>query len=278
MAAFKRDSRLIVNTLPALRPWVRAYPEKVVEYAGAWEGLTEVCLYFVRNPRPGLYLRQLPVSVHTKFIETHTGILRQLLEALLPETAVDQAYTRFERRFGLREKEELLRLRFLDPELAPGPALMDISVPVTAFHQLGLRPRQCFITENEMNFLALPPFPGGVAIWGKGFIISHLAGCSWLKDVPIRYWGDLDTHGLQIFDQVKGYFPQALPMLMDRTTLDAWYTGGQGKPTNVQGLKHADAATSALFLHLKETRKRLEQEQIPQQEVERCFAAYMQLQ
>lgn len=267
VAAFKRDLQQLTAAFPLLQSWATAHSGKIVAYAGSWPGLIAVCSYFLQNLRPNLYIRQLPITIHTKFIESHIPILRLLLEELLPPDAINSDSTTFEQRFGLKVKEELIRLRFLDSALAPAPHLADIALPVSAFHQLSIQPRLCVITENEMNFLTLPPIPGGIAIWGKGFRISALEKCRWLSNTPIWYWGDIDTHGLLIFDQLKGYYPQTKPMLMDRQTLDTWYNRGEGKPTPIKALNHADSEMNALFLHLKETNKRLEQEQIPQYEV-----------
>lgn len=47
--------------------------------------------WFTAHPRPGIYLRQLDIAgVDTKFIETHRGLLTELLDIVLPEETVDR--------------------------------------------------------------------------------------------------------------------------------------------------------------------------------------------
>ncbi len=36
-----------------------------------------------------------------------------------------------------------------------------------------------------------------------------LAEASWLKERDLFYWGDIDTHGFAILDQLRGHFPHA---------------------------------------------------------------------
>ncbi|QBD83792.1 hypothetical protein EPA93_45535 [Ktedonosporobacter rubrisoli] len=47
-----------------------------MDYHGDWSDLIAVCDYFLEHPRPACYIREIPVAVHTKFIEQHSGILR----------------------------------------------------------------------------------------------------------------------------------------------------------------------------------------------------------
>jgi hypothetical protein len=60
----------------------------MLKYVDEWADILRVCRYFQLHPRPNLYLRELPIKVHTKFIEEHKGILRELLEIVLPEDAI----------------------------------------------------------------------------------------------------------------------------------------------------------------------------------------------
>jgi len=87
IAQFQRDAALIRTHLPALETWLLDHPQTVIEHAGEWPDLVQVCRYFLAHPRPHRYLRELPIPIHTKFIEGHKGILRRLLDALLPVAA-----------------------------------------------------------------------------------------------------------------------------------------------------------------------------------------------
>ena len=54
--------------------------------------------------------------------------------------------------------------------------------------------------ENEVTYLAFPAPPGAMAIFGGGYAVGTLAPLAWLRDFPVTYWGDLDTHGFAILN------------------------------------------------------------------------------
>ncbi len=124
-----------------------------------------------------------------------------------------------------------------------------------------------FITENEINFLAFPKLPGSMVIFGAGYGWEGLAQAGWLQRCSIYYWGDIDTHGFAILDQLRAYFPRAESFLMDRETLMAherlWMTEPQ--PLR-RDLLRLSAEESELYDDLRNDRLghavRLEQERI----------------
>ena len=68
---------------PELRAWVIKRPMTIVEHASDWQRVVAVLHWFKAHPRPGIYLRQLDIGgVDTKFIETHRGLMSQLLDAV----------------------------------------------------------------------------------------------------------------------------------------------------------------------------------------------------
>jgi hypothetical protein len=85
---FLQDVALIRARLPKLEAWMERYPQRVIEQHEIWPDLLAVCRYFLEHPRPQMYIRELPISVHTKFIEQHRGIVRELLEQILPVEAM----------------------------------------------------------------------------------------------------------------------------------------------------------------------------------------------
>ena len=64
--------------------------------------------------------------------------------------------------------------------------------------------RRVFITENETNFLAFPPAADAMVVFGAGYGWEALARASWLHRCQLHYWGDIDTHGFAILDQLRG--------------------------------------------------------------------------
>ena len=128
----------------------------------------------------------------------------------------------FARRYGFLDKPLRIRFRLLDPALPtlPGCAgLVDITLDAASFATLALPLRRVVVTENETNFLALPALPQAIAIFGAGYGWDALARAGWLQRCELHYWGDIDTHGFAILDQLRGHFPHAASLLMDRETL-----------------------------------------------------------
>src|SRR5579884_1520974 len=194
------DMGLIRAQLPQLASWGENHPSVVIAHHGDWPGLLEVGAYFLEHPKPGVYLRELPVTVHTKFIEMRRGIVREILEAILPQDSYLPQASRFEERFGLRQDEPFARLRFLDNqwERQYGLLITDLQLPLSTIATLNFQGQRCLIVENLMTFLTLPPLTDAFAIWGEGFKVVQLAHVTWLAECPIYYWGDLDAQGFQI--------------------------------------------------------------------------------
>ena len=177
---FKADVALIQSNMPRLQPWICRNPLQVTENHGSWPDLIKVCQYFISHPKPNLYIRELPIAVHTKFVEQNKRVLRSLLEEILPADQLEpveagQSYS-FERRFSLKYPESLIRLRILDPDLQQkyGFQTADISVVISDFNRLQLGTPRCFITENMLPFLTLPPLTNSIAILGEGYALSRL--------------------------------------------------------------------------------------------------------
>jgi len=266
-AAFEADVSLIRASLPQLEGWLRENPQQVIAHHGTWPELLRVCTYFCEHPRPGLYIRELPIEVHTKFIETHTGVLRRLLDALLQPEAVAQDEVSFERRYGLRAKEPLVRLRFLDQALQTRCAmpLSELATPVSLLGTLNVGAPCCLIVENEMTFLTLPALANTIGLWGGGFAVETLAGLPWLHASPIWYWGDLDAQGFQILSQLRALFPHTTSLLMDKATFEAFQEFAVvGTPCAATTLPHLPEDEQTMFTWLTRVQLRLEQERIRQ--------------
>ena len=211
----------------AVVPWLEKRPLQALVLAGEWPKLLAVVNWVAAHPRPGIYLRQVDVpGVHSKFIEAHRTVLAELLDLALPSDCVDASKTgvaQFAARYGFRDKPQRIRLRLLDPAIRifAGLAGPDVTLDADSFSRLALDATRVIITENETNFLALPEMPGTLAIFGAGYGWDALARARWLAQCSIHYWGDIDTHGFAILDQLRGHFPHVRSFLMDRDTLEA---------------------------------------------------------
>jgi hypothetical protein len=223
---------------PHLLPWLAKRPLQALELADDWQRLLAVVSWLRANPRPGIYLRQVDLSgVHSKFIEAHRGVLAEWLDLALPPDAVDTTKAgsaQFAARYGFLDKPTRIRFRVLDPamQLVPGASCPDVTLDADSFSRLALDVRRVLVTENETNFLALPHAPATIAVFGSGYGWDALAKARWLERCDIHYWGDIDTHGFAILDQLRGHFAHVASLLMDRATLDAHaaFWGFESKP------------------------------------------------
>ena len=270
------------GAFPALEPWLLRHPLQLLEREREWPRLLGVLQWVSEHPRPGIYLRQMDVpGVDTKFIERRRRLLGELLDLVLPPEAIDHDATgaaRFEQRYGFLGKPPRIRFRLLDRSLAI-QGLTDLTVPATGFARLALPVDRVFITENEINGLAFPALPRALVIFGLGYGLDLLTGARWLQDTEIHYWGDIDTHGFAMLDQLRSAFPAARSLLMDRATLLAhralW--GSEAKPVD-HDLSRLTPEESALYDDLRRDRLapalRLEQERIGYRWLEAALAAY----
>lgn len=258
---------------PLLLDWLGKRPLRALELAEQWERLLDIVTWMQNHSRPGVYLRQVDIpGVHSKFIEAHRGVLAELLDLTLPPESVEpgcMGVSQFAARYGFRDKPTRIRLRVLDAGLAvlPGVRQPDIALDADGFSALDVPIRRVFITENETNFLAFPPVDASIVIFGAGYGWDTLANAQWLKRCAIHYWGDIDTHGFAILDQLRSRFGHVGSFLMDHATLMAhealW---GDEDDQVLRDLPRLTAAERALFDELRDNRigkkLRLEQEMI----------------
>jgi len=258
---------------PELLEWLAKRPLQALGLQDRWLRLLAVVTWVRAHPRPGLYLRQVDIpGIHTKFIEANRGVLSELLDLTMPAASIDAKWTgtaHFAARYGFLEKPNRIRFRVLDERLGflPGAEPPDVTLDAATFGNLALPVRRVFITENETNFLAFPQVPGALVVFGSGYGWDALGCAHWLDHCEIHYWGDIDTHGFAILDQLRGQFGHVSSLLMDRGTLMAHETMWDVEPDPArQDLPRLTRVESALYDELRDNRirpgLRLEQEYI----------------
>lgn len=266
---FIKNYDFVIANIPSLKNWTALNTSWLLKPNIGWEGIIAVCRYFLSVPKPNLYLRQLPIEIHTKFVEENSSLLISLLDFLIPEHIRDPRAKRFAERYFLKYDEPLIRIRVLDETLRFQHNINDLSIPLSLFQVLNIECRRILITENKMNFLTLPNVPGGLALWsGGGFNISYLKDINWLVGKPIFYWGDIDEHGFQILHQLRSYYPDAKSILMDLETYVSFQRFAVGVPTAAIGelsLLHPNETEVLTFLKANPLKNRLEQERITQE-------------
>ncbi|WP_414040597.1 Wadjet anti-phage system protein JetD domain-containing protein [Acidithiobacillus sp. M4-SHS-6] len=256
-----------------LLPWLTKRPLRALELVNDWPRLLEVIGWLLEHPRPAIYLRQLDLpGVHSKLIEGHRGVLAELLDLVMPENSIDGTHTGiggFCRRYGFLDKPSRVRFRMLDANvrLLSREADQDITLTQSAFASLELPISKVFITENEINFLAFPDVSNALVVFGAGYGFDHLKAVPWLHEKKIYYWGDIDTHGFAILNQLRGFLPHVVSLLMDQQTLLAhralW--GSEARP-ETGTLTRLTSEESAVYDQLRQNHWgegiRLEQERI----------------
>ena len=148
-----------------------------------------------------------------------------------------------------------------------GSHIQDVTLDARTFAALDTGVSRVFITENEINFLAFPRMKDAMAIFGAGYGFESLGQAHWLARCRLFYWGDIDTHGFAILDELRGNFDQVESFLMDRDTFLAFESlwGAESSPID-RDLPRLTAGERALYDDLRDNRigthLRLEQERI----------------
>jgi hypothetical protein len=274
LQTFRRLVDVTEARRPELLPWLAKHALQALDLESAWSRILDVVDWLQANPRPNLYLRQIDIpGVHTKFIEEHQNVFSQLFDVALPDELIEFDATdrnSFCRRYGFRDKPSLVRFRVLDPtlNLVPQFELTDEHHTFSSENFARVRNVETvFITENEINFLAFPNVKQSIVIFGAGFGFSFLAPAKWLHEVPIHYWGDIDTYGFVILDQLRGEFAHAQSLLMDVDTLLAHEPQWGFEPVPArQDLHRLTKVERDLYNDLRDNRiranLRLEQERV----------------
>lgn len=256
-----RFDELVAATQQTNLDWAAQHPLKLIEIGEDWVAVQTAAAWLHEHPDPGIHLRQTDIpGVHTKVIEQHKRVIADLVPG--PATAGSGW---FERRYGFRVPDSMVRFRVLDDALCLLPGVRDMSLPVPDFLRLCPPARIVFVTENLTNFLCFPSAPQAMVVFGAGNEAPELlAG---LSARAVVYTGDLDTHGLAILDRFRAHLPHTRSMLMDLPTLQAhrrmWVTE---KTQITRDLPHLRGGEQELYDALRHNtlgeHVRLEQERI----------------
>ena len=222
--------------------------------------------HWLSDHRPvNLFIRQLPVEgVDTKWFERHRGLLGELLRARFPDLDWEQGG--IEKLWALKSPERMVIVKGLEQFIAAigSPSYLALTASVLNT----IEPKAVVIFENLQTALSVKPLPGVLILMGMGMACEILDEITWMKKIPIFYFGDLDGHGLAILGRVRSHFPQVQSVLMNRQTLQRWKHLAVKDPNSrfpdPIGLTQSE---KELFELLVVRRLRLEQERIPISEV-----------
>lgn len=262
---FKEAKDTTLLNFPLLKDWLVNNTLKVITNIEKWNDVLKVVSYFDSSPNPNLYIRELPIKVHTKFIEKNKSIIWELLNIVVAESLNKDEKKHFELRFNLKYSEPLLRFRLLETRIAQDyfSGLEDITLKISDFSKLDLPVKKVLIVENLMNLLTLPHMSDTMAIFGQGFKVLSLKNINWLKECQIYYWGDLDAQGFEILSGFRSHYHQTKSLMMDKTTFDLFYENDLETKSKIETLVHLNEEERNMHKLLFKNKWRLEQEKIP---------------
>lgn len=276
---FKTSIEIIINAFPELKDWIIKNPIKFVNNQAEWESILKVCRYFKQNPKPNLYIRELPIKVHTKFIENNQSVIKDLLNILIPEH-INGEEKEFEKRFNLKFAEPQIRFKVLDRAIAEKyfSGIDDIAIPVSQFKTLNLPIKKVLVVENKTTLyttLTLPKMNDTVAVFGSGYSVYNLKNVQWFVNLDLFYWGDIDAQGFEILSQFRGYFQQTKSVLMDSETFEKFFENDNGTLSSISIHLNLTEKEKQLYDILKLNNWRLEQEKIPLDYVDKYFEKWL---
>ncbi len=208
---------------PALKFLFLQKTNLIVRNLSLWDKLIKICDFFVKNPQPRIYIRELSIEgIDTKFVEKNRKILDLLLAQILSD--FDKNITSlseygFEKKYHLRYPLPQVRFRILDENIFIS-GLSDITISIEDFQKLKLTCKHIFIVENKITTLSFPVLKDSIVIFGSGYGVQVLKDVGWFEGKNLYYWGDIDTDGFAILSQIRGYFPDIKSLFMDKKTVD----------------------------------------------------------
>ena len=231
---------------------------------------SDICLcadWLNKNQDSNIYIREIPLPVHTKFIEQNKKIIKSLTEK------ADSEYE-FEATFGLKIKPDFVRFRSLSDNIIlpfSESMLNECQILLDDFSKLDEsflhKIKNIFIVENEMVYLTFPRYKDSICIWGQGYKVNILNGIEWFKSKELYYFGDLDEHGFDILSTYRRRYPQIQSFCMDNKILEEYrqflVNGKKLENERIpENLNETEKECFMILRSVKSEKNRLEQERI----------------
>lgn len=233
-AAISQSARWQANMRPLLQRYrhEQVYPVLIrhietVEDLGNSDAelLAHVLPQLRRGVGAGGYLRALPLKgVDTKFVETYSGLIEALLDAVHEGeiSACGGLYPWLEclpGPRGLAQGVPVVRPLSSGTRGAfQGLPLFQLSTELLRQHELPAT--NILVVENLQSGLALPDLDDTIAVIGGGRNVNWM-DAPWLVAKRVGYWGDIDSWGLSILSDARANLVTLEPLMMDSETLKA---------------------------------------------------------
>lgn len=214
---FKTATKKLLNY--PLKQLILTKPKLIINNLDIIDDVIKVLEYFIHNNVDSYYVRDLPIDVHTKFIENNSSFLILLLDNILPEPAINLDEKKFSNRYGLKFDDNFyIYIRSLDSDIKLN-GFSEVVLPWNEAQNLKAAPVNIFIVENRLNYLLFKSRTNSIVIWGRGRAVTKLKELDLLSKSNIYYWGDIDPSGFEILNSLRGYYPESKSLYMDNTTL-----------------------------------------------------------
>ncbi|MGN6491697.1 MAG: Wadjet anti-phage system protein JetD domain-containing protein [Agriterribacter sp.] len=265
---FKQQLESLLIWQPRIQSFLLEKPEQVLALKDAWKDIQKVVDFLLQTDVSNYYIRNIPVPVHTKFIETYKPVITAILRSIAPEKFPSRG-NNLEQMLMLKIKPHLYPVRWLDANLSVTHMHgMEVTgVTVEWLQKLNWSINEVWLVENETNLYLIPERKNAVAIFSKGNATHSLKEIPLLKNATLYYWGDLDEEGFKMMHAMRGFYPHIISVFMDSHTLlqhaDEFDKQKTTYVTTELPLLTPDE--SAAFNILKHHNGRLEQERIRQE-------------
>lgn len=257
-----------------LNGWAKDNVSFLLSHAEKIDDLIKVCVYFSSNKPPhNLYLRELPIEVHSKFIEENTSALKKMLDALLPADWINKSETDFSNRYHVKKPNVYAQIRILDDTLKSVIGYGELALTLDDSALLNWQPEKVFIIENRACFLSFPKVKNAVAIFGEGFKSRISKHIPWLAKAELYCWFDLDAAGFEMLNIIRQYYPSALSLLMDEETYEEFRQFAVISVYRKLQLDNLNEDELRLYEFLQRGNQRLEQERITNHYINRKLPA-----
>ena len=253
----------ITASFDSITGWAKENVVFLLNQADKIDELIKVCVYLLSTKPPhNLYLRELPIEVHSKFIEDNYAALKKLLDVLLPADWINKNETDFSSRYYIKKPNIYAQIRILDESLKSIIGYDELALTLDDSALLNWEPERVFIIENRACFLSFPKVKNAVAIFGEGFKSRISKHIPWLAKAEVFCWFDLDAAGFEMLNIIRQYYPEAKSLFMDEITYQRFSQFSVTSPYRKLLLERLNADELKLYVFLQANNKRLEQERI----------------
>jgi len=219
-AEFRSQVQQLVAWNNRIVDWLQNHVPAVLKHKAAWKDICTVIDFFLLEDATPYYIRNIPIPVHTKFIDQHASLILAILKSLDSERFPAEVND-LEKAAGLRKKPHLYSMRWLDISLAEKYTanLNILGLPFTTLQKAKWDIPEIWLVENETNLYLLPERKNALAVFAKGYALHNLKAIPFFKEAQIYYWGDLDEDGYLMLEQFRYFYPHAISVLMDEKTV-----------------------------------------------------------